>query len=96
VKGVNAQLSTLSFEVRPVIAAARLRKGDVVSGHGADRLIPGAVGAARAVGATGQVLVRADRVLSDAPIRRSPKQVSLGRGPPLPSNVGRDGGGARR
>jgi len=61
VKGVNAQIAVLSSPTCvPVIAAARLRKGNVVSGHGADRLIVDAIATARAAGATGQVMVRAD------------------------------------
>jgi hypothetical protein len=43
-----------------VIAAARLRKGNTVSGQGAARLIGDAISAARAAGVTGQVMVRAD------------------------------------
>ena len=40
VKGLNAQLAVLSSPTcAPVIAAARLRKGNAVSGHGANRLI---------------------------------------------------------
>jgi len=61
VKGVNAQLATLSSPTcAPVIAAARLRKGNVISGHGAARIVTDAVRTARAAGATGPVLVRAD------------------------------------
>jgi len=61
VKGLNAQVAALSSPTcAPVIAAARLRKGNVVSGHGADRLIVDAVATARSAGATGQVMVRAD------------------------------------
>lgn len=61
VKGVNAQVAALSSPTcAPVIAAARLRKGNSVSGHGAARLIGDAVSAARAAGASGQVMVRAD------------------------------------
>jgi len=61
VKGVNAQIAALSSPVcAPVIAASRLRKGNVVSGHGADRMVVDAIAAARAGGATGQVMVRAD------------------------------------
>ncbi len=61
VKGLNAQLAVLSSPTcAPVIVAARLRKGNAVSGHGADRLIGDAVATARAAGATGQVMVRAD------------------------------------
>jgi len=61
VKGVNAQLAILSCPTcAPVIAASRLRKGNVVSGHGAARLVTDAVTTARAAGVTGQVMVRAD------------------------------------
>ena len=61
VKGLNAQLAVLSSPTcAPVIAAARLRKGNAISGHGAARLIGDAVAAARAAGVTGQVMVRAD------------------------------------
>lgn len=61
VKGVNAQIAALSSPTcAPVIAAARLRKGNAVCGHGAARLIGDAVAASRAAGATGQVMLRAD------------------------------------
>jgi len=61
VKGVNAQIAALSSPLcAPVIAASRLRKGNVDSGHGADRMITDAIKTARAAGATGQVMVRAD------------------------------------
>jgi len=59
--GLNAQLAVLSSPTcAPVIAASRLRKGNAVSGHGAHRLIGDAVATARAAGASGQVMVRAD------------------------------------
>jgi len=61
VKGLNAQLAVLSSPTcAPVIAAARLRKGNAVSGHGAQRLVPDAVATARAAGVSGRVMVRAD------------------------------------
>jgi len=61
VKGVSAQIAALSSPTCvPVIAASRLRKGNVVSGHGADRMVIDAIAAARAAGACGQVMVRAD------------------------------------
>ena len=61
VKGVNAQLAILSSPTcAPVIAASRLRKGNVVSGHGAARLVTDAISTARAAGVTGRVMVRAD------------------------------------
>jgi len=61
VKGVNAQLAILSSPTcAPVIAASRLRKRNVVSGHGAARLVTDAISTARAAGVTGRVIVRAD------------------------------------
>jgi len=61
VKGVNTQIAALSSPTcAPVIAASRLRKGNVVSGHGADRMVIDAIATARAAGACGQVMVRAD------------------------------------
>ena len=61
VKGLNAQIAALSSPTcAPVIAAARLRKGNVVSGHGANRLVVDAIATARAAGVSGQVMVRAD------------------------------------
>jgi len=61
VKGVNAQIAALSSPTcAPVIAASELRKGNVVSGHGADRMVIDAIATARAAGACGQVMVRAD------------------------------------
>jgi len=61
VKGVNAQLAILSSPTcAPVIAASRLRKGNVVSRHGAARLVTDAITTARAAGVRGQVMVRAD------------------------------------
>ena len=61
VKGLNAQIAALSSPTcAPVIAATRLRKGNVISGHGAARLIGDAVSAARSAGVRGQVMVRAD------------------------------------
>ena len=57
----NAQVAALSSPTcAPVIAAARLRKGNVISGHGAARLIGDAISTARSAGAAGTVMVRAD------------------------------------
>jgi hypothetical protein len=44
----------------PVIAAARLRKGNTASGTGGSRLLAEAIHAARAAGVAGRILVRAD------------------------------------
>ena len=61
VNGLNAQLGVLSSSgCAPVIAAARLRRGNVYSSHGGPRLVADAVSAARAAGVTAPIMVRAD------------------------------------
>lgn len=61
VKGLNALLATVSTPTAaPVIVASRLRKGAANSAPGAARLVADAVRTARAAGATGLVVVRAD------------------------------------
>lgn len=61
VRGINAQLAAISTaKAAPVIAATRLRRGAVSSGHGAPQMIAEAVATARRCGATGPILVRAD------------------------------------
>jgi hypothetical protein len=63
VKGLNAQLAAISTPLSaPVIAAARLRRGNVASAHGVGRLISDAVATLRRAVATNppMVVVRAD------------------------------------
>lgn len=61
VKGLNAQLATISTPTAaPVIAATRLRRGNAASAHGAPRLIAESVATAKKAGATGTITVRAD------------------------------------
>jgi len=61
VKGLNVLLATLSTpSSRPVIAAARLRKGSSNSAKGAHRLVADALVTARSCGATGVLVLRAD------------------------------------
>jgi hypothetical protein len=61
VRGLNAQIAAVSTPLAaPVITAARLRRGNVASSAGCSRLLAQAVGGARAAGASGQILVRAD------------------------------------
>jgi hypothetical protein len=60
-RGLNVQLATISTPTTaPVIARARLRKGNTASAAGAGRLLAQALTTARAAGVTGQVLCRAD------------------------------------
>jgi hypothetical protein len=61
VRGLNAQLATVSSPTAaPVIAAARLRGGDTASGRGGGPLLARALATARRSGVAGRVLVRAD------------------------------------
>lgn len=61
VRGLNLQLATISTPIAaPVIARARLRKGNTASATGCGRLLAQALTTARAAGVTGQVLCRAD------------------------------------
>jgi len=81
VKGLNAQLAVLSSPTSaPVIAASRLRKGNAVSGHGAERLIGDAIAGARAAGASGQVgcsaPTRATTDVTSSPPRSRPRRGS--------------------
>lgn len=61
VKGLNALIATISTPTSaPVIAAARLRKGSTNSVKGAHRLVADALVTAKAAGATGVRVLRAD------------------------------------
>lgn len=61
VRGLNIQLATISTPTAaPVIAQARLRKGNTASAAGCGRLLAQAVTTARAAGVNGRVLARAD------------------------------------
>lgn len=61
VKGLNAQVAILSTPLSaPVIAATRLRKGNIDSGHGAARLIADSLATLRRATTPGLVVVRAD------------------------------------
>ena len=60
-KGLSPLATTISTEhSAPVIAGMRLRAGKTGSGKGAGRMVAQAIATARAVGATGQILVRGD------------------------------------
>ena len=61
VRGLNIQLATISTPTAaPVIARARLRKGNTASATGAGRMLAQAIKTARAAGVTGKILARAD------------------------------------
>ena len=60
-RGLNLQLATISTPLTaPVIARARLRKGNTASATGVGRLLAQAIKTARNAGVTGQILTRAD------------------------------------
>jgi hypothetical protein len=60
-RGYNPLITTLSTPLAaPVIAATRLREGNAGSARGAASQIAEAITAARACGATGEIVVRAD------------------------------------
>lgn len=60
-RGLNIQLATLSTPLAaPVIARARLRRGNTASATGSGRLLAQALSTARAAGVRGQVMCRAD------------------------------------
>ncbi len=61
VRGLNFQIAALSTPlVAPVVAAARLRKGNIASHQGFGRLLTQAVTTSRRAGVTGQIMARAD------------------------------------
>lgn len=61
VRGLNVQLATISTpSAAPVIARARLRRGNTASHTGSGRLLAQAITTALASGVSGQALVRAD------------------------------------
>lgn len=61
VRGLNVQLATISTPLAvPVIARARLRKGNTASAVGAGRMLAQAIRTARAAGVRSQIMARAD------------------------------------
>ncbi len=69
VKGLNALIAIVSTpSSAPVIAAARLRKGSTNSVKGAHRLVADALVTAKAAGATGTRVLRADSAFYNAEV----------------------------
>lgn len=61
VRGLNVQLATISTPTAaPVIARARLRRGNTASHAGGGRLLAQAITTARAAGVRGRIMARAD------------------------------------
>lgn len=68
-KGLNALIATVSTPLAaPVVCATRLRKGTAYSVRGAHRLVADAIRAAKAAGATGMVVLRADSAFYSQPV----------------------------
>lgn len=60
-RGLNIQLAAVSTPLTaPIIAQARLRKGNTASAQGAGRMLAQAITTARSAGVTGRILARAD------------------------------------
>lgn len=82
VRGLNALIAAVSTPLAaPVIAATRLRGGNAPSSRGAASLAAQAIGTARACGATGTIMVRADSAYYTAAViaavRRSGARFSV-------------------
>jgi len=61
VRGLNIQVASISSPLAaPVIARARLRRGNVASAAGAGRMLAQSITTARAAGVAAQILARAD------------------------------------
>ena len=61
VRGLSIQLATIATPTAaPVIARARLRRGNTASATGAGRLLAEAITTAKAAGVSGQIMCRAD------------------------------------
>jgi len=81
-KGLSPLATTISTDTAaPVIAGLRLRAGRTGSGKGAGRMVAQAIATARAVGVTGQILVRGDSAYGTHAVvnacRRAGAQFSL-------------------
>jgi Transposase DDE domain group 1 len=69
VRGLNALVAAVSTPLAaPVAAATRLRGGNAPSARGAESLAAQAIGTARACGATGTIVVRADSAYYSAAV----------------------------
>ena len=71
-KGLSPLATTISTAASaPVIAGMRLRAGKAGSAKGAGRMVAQAIGTARAVGASGQILVRGDSAYGSRAVVRA-------------------------
>src|SRR5215213_8841783 len=71
-KGLSPLATTISTQrCAPVVAGMRLRAGRTGSGKGAGRMVAQAIATARAAGATGKILVRADSAYGSRAVVRA-------------------------
>jgi DDE family transposase len=71
-KGLSPLATTISTVASaPVIAGMRLRAGKAGSARGAGRMVAQAIGTVRAVGASGQILVRGDSAYGSRTVVRA-------------------------
>lgn len=71
-KGLSPLVTTISTDLAaPVIAGMRLRAGKTGSGKGAASMVTRAIGAARAIGGIGQVVVRGDSAYGNRKVVRA-------------------------
>ena len=94
-RGLSPLVATISTPTAaPVVAAMRLRKGSAGSGRGAASLLTEALSVARAAGATGPILVRADsafyagKVISAARRAGARFSVTVSMNPSLQAAIG--------
>ena len=68
-RGLSPLVATISTDqAAPVVAATRLRGGNAGSARAAASLVKQAISTARAAGATGRILVRADSAFGSGPV----------------------------
>jgi len=101
VKGLNVLLGIISTpNNRPVIAAARLRKGSTNSAKGAHRFVADTLITARSCGATGTLVLRADSafyqcdVIASALRRKACFSITARQLPPIRTGIGSIAGDA--
>ncbi|GAA2617312.1 IS1380-like element ISMsm10 family transposase [Dactylosporangium fulvum] len=87
-RGLSPLVATISTDcAAPVVAATRLRGGSAGSARGAASLVTQAIATARACGATGRVLVRADSAFGSGAVVSACRKAGVNFSLTLQSNV---------
>jgi Transposase DDE domain group 1 len=77
-RGLSPLVATISTDhAAPVVAATRLRGGNAGSARAAASLVKQAISTARAAGATGPILVRADSAFGSGPVVSACRKVGV-------------------